>query len=110
MSARGDAVRAGGRLRITPRAAVLAVIVLALGMALVVPFRQYLAQRAQIDELQRQVATLREDRAQLEHRVEQYRDPKYLERLARKCLGMVRPGEIVFAPIPEEGARRPSGC
>jgi cell division protein FtsB len=90
---------------------VLAVIVLALGMALVVPLRQYLAQRAQIAELEHELAALRAERTQLEHRIEQFHNPAYLERQARRCLGMIRPGEIVFVPVPEEGEpARPSRC
>ena len=40
-------------------------------------------------------------------RAEQLRDRVYLERLARQCLGMVRPGETAFVVVPEQGAPAP---
>jgi cell division protein FtsB len=50
----------------------------------------------------------------LERRIELLNDPEHLERLARRCLGMVRPGEILFV-VPEEepagaGAAVPADC
>jgi cell division protein FtsB len=93
----------GGRVRLTPRAAVLAAIVLVLGTATVVPLRQYLAQQEQMEALERRVDALQEERDQLAREIERLRDPEYLERLARTCLGMVRPGEISFVTVPKDG-------
>jgi cell division protein FtsB len=41
------------------------------------------------------------------------RDPAYVERFARECLGMIKPGEIPFVVVPKHGkAGAPSaeGC
>ena len=84
------------RARITPRAVVLVAILLVLGLASFGPIRNFLAQRAEIDRLEQQVIDLQQDRAQLERQIERIRDPEYLEKIARQCLGMVRPGEIAF--------------
>lgn len=92
------------RPRLTARAAVLAAIVLALAATLVVPLRQYLSQRSDIAELERRVELLREERDRLDRHAERLRDPTYLERYARQCLGMVKPGEIAFVAVPEDGA------
>ena len=37
-------------------------------------------------------------------------DPRTLERLARECLGMVRPGQIAFVTIPKHAAPIPPDC
>jgi cell division protein FtsB len=111
VSARGEAV-AQARLRFTGRAVALTALVLLLVAAGTGVFRQYLAQRAQIDRLERQVDSLEAERTQLEHRIRMLNDPGHLERLARRCLGMVRPGEILFVVPREEpaGTRVPSAC
>jgi cell division protein FtsB len=88
---------AAPRGRITARAVVLAAIVLVLGIAAFGPVRNFLAQRDEIARLEQQIADLRDDRSELRAELERIRDPEYLERIARQCLGMVRPGEIAFA-------------
>lgn len=98
------------RPRLTARAAVLAAIVLALAAALVVPLRQYVDQRSSIAELERRVEQLQADRDRLATQVEKLRDPVYLERIARQCLGMVKPGEIAFVAVPEDGGPPPQRC
>ena len=94
------------RSRITVRAVVLAAVVLVLGVAVSVPVRQLLAQRAEITQLERQVAALESGNRALREEVQRLRDPAELERIARACLGMVRPGEIAFvrpeAPAPRD--------
>ncbi len=76
---------------------VLAAVLLVLGIAAFGPVRNFLAQREEIDRLEQQVTELQQERAQLEREIDRIRDPEYLERVARQCLGMVRPGEIAFA-------------
>ena len=100
----------GRRARITPRAALLAVVMVALLAAGVVPLQQYMDQRAEIRSLEEQVDALLQQRARLEHRVDRLRDPEYLELLARKCLGMVKKGEISFVAVPEGGEPHPASC
>jgi cell division protein FtsB len=78
-------------------------------MSLVVPLREYLAQRARVAELSARVDVLSRANTRLQQRVVQLRDPAYLERLARECLGMVKPGEIAFVTVPKEGGRSAPG-
>jgi cell division protein FtsB len=101
---------AGGRSRFTGRGALLAVVVTALLLSLVVPLRTYLAQRDHLSKLEGQTRVLQRQNAILEAKVRQLHDPAYLERLARECLGMVRPGEIGFIVVPKDGESKPSGC
>jgi cell division protein DivIC len=108
----GDEALARPRLRLSGRAVALAALVLLLVAAGAGVFRQFLAQRARIDRLERQVEVLEAERTRLERRIGLLNDPEHLERLARRCLGMVRPGEILFV-VPEEkpdGTNVPSAC
>ncbi len=98
------------RLRFTPRAAILIAILVGMLLYMVVPLRIYLGQRAQVRQLQQQTRTLEQQNAALATQVKELKDPKYLERVARECLGMVRPGEIGFIVVPAGGHARPHNC
>jgi cell division protein FtsB len=104
------AVIARGRIRLTSRGAVLAVIITALLLYLVVPLRTYIDQRNQLSNLQEQTALLEEQNRVLQRQVALLYHPTYLERLARECLGMVRPGEIGFVVVPKGGRAIPASC
>ena len=112
-TARHAMVRARRRLgsnRFTARAAILAVIVGALLLASVPVFGRFFSMRSQETSLQRQVAVLQHENLQLERKIKRYKDPSYLEQMARQCLGMVRPGEQLFTIVPKHGAPRPPAC
>jgi cell division protein FtsB len=89
---------------------VLAVCVTAILIAAVFPLRTYLSQRSQIADLARQTAVLEDRNARLDRRIKQLHDPRYLEQLARQCLGMVTPGEVAFVIVPKHGAPKPLAC
>ena len=95
------------RARLTARATILLTVVAGFLFLSVAPARMYFEQRAELAELERQAAVLAEGNARLTSRAERLRDPVYLERLARQCLGMVRPGEVAFVVVPREGAPAP---
>ena len=78
--------------------------VLALSVA---PARMYLEQRAELAQMERQAAALQRENDTLAVRAHKLRDPTFLERLARQCLGMVKPGETAFVAVPKEGAPAP---
>ena len=84
------------RPRLTGRAAVLLVALTVLGFTAAVPARQYLAERGRIAELERTATELEELNGDLRAQISSLRDPAELERLARACLGMVAPGEVLF--------------
>ena len=98
------------RTRFTPRAAILAVIVIGLLFYLLVPLKEYMAQRSRLQNLTHQMQTLETQNAGLEDKVAQLQDPAYLERLARECLGMVKAGEIPFLIVPKGGAPPSRSC
>lgn len=95
------------RPRLTGRAAALLVAMAVLALLMLPPARQYLDQRARIAELERRAAALEARNADLREEIARLRDPLELERLARACLGMVRPGEIALVPT---GRSRPADC
>jgi cell division protein FtsB len=84
------------RVRLTGRAALLIVVVTMLAIFSVVPVRDYLSQRSEIAQLQRRTAELERSNASLRSDIRRLHDPAYLERIARACLGMVKPGEVAF--------------
>jgi len=116
VSARTDAVAARAdavdrpRPRLTGRAAALLVIVTVLGVFAVMPARELLAERGRIADLERQALVLQRENRRLSEQIARLHDPAELERLARACLGMVRPGEIAFVTTPRPGDREPSSC
>jgi cell division protein FtsB len=91
------------RTRVTPRAAILLTITVAVLVYAMVPLRIYVQQRAQLRILHRQERVLQGRTASLTTQVHQLRDPARLELIARECLGMVRPGEISFVVVPSTG-------
>jgi cell division protein FtsB len=84
------------RVRLTGRAALLIIVVAILALYLVLPVREYLAQRAEIHQLERRATALERTNEALRIDIARLHDPEYLERLARACLGMVKPGEVAF--------------
>jgi cell division protein FtsB len=100
------------RIQLTPRALILAVVVTALLIYLIAPLRAYMGQRERLNQLQRQTQILERQKAALERQVQLLKDPAYLERIARECLGMIKKGEIGFIVVPEgtEGHPAPATC
>lgn len=95
------------RTRLTARATILLAVLLGICFLSIAPARMYFEQRAELAELERQAAGLAARNERLSDRAERLRDEAFLERLARQCLGMVRPGEVAFVVVPKEGAPAP---
>ncbi|MEU6576210.1 septum formation initiator family protein [Streptomyces sp. NPDC046805] len=103
---RSQTKRQARRSRLTGRAALLALVLCSLIVALAYPMRQYVSQRAEIADLQRQ-------RQQAQERVEQLRDLKarwqddaYAEQQIRQRLHYVMPGETGYVVIDPSTARK----
>jgi cell division protein FtsB len=84
------------RTRLTGRAALLALVLCSLVVALAYPLRQYIAQRADIAEQQREADEARARVERLRDEKARWQDPAYVERQAREHLQYVRPGETGF--------------
>ena len=103
---RSQTRRQARRSRLTSRAALLALVVCSLVVALAYPIRQYVSQRAEIADLQK-------ERQQAKERVERLRDLKarwqddaYAEQQVRQRLHYVMPGETGFVVIDPDAAKQ----
>ncbi|MFJ3672331.1 septum formation initiator family protein [Streptomyces sp. NPDC090106] len=103
---RSQTRRQARRSRLTGRAALLALVLCSLIVALAYPIRQYVSQRAEISDLERQ-------KQQAQQRVEQLRDLKarwqddaYAEQRIRERLHYVMPGETGFVVVDPGAAQQ----
>ncbi|RCG31289.1 septum formation initiator family protein [Sphaerisporangium album] len=81
------------RPQLTGRAAILAVVVCAIAMSLAYPVREYVAQRRQIAQLERQQAQALKDLQELGERGKMLADPAYIARQAKARLHFCEEGE-----------------
>jgi cell division protein FtsL len=89
----------GDRVRLTSRAAVLAVVICAIALSLAYPVREYIAQRRQIDQLQAERQMLNGQWQALRHQQQRLSDPAYIGQLARNKLHMCLRGETCYVVI-----------
>jgi cell division protein FtsB len=104
---RDTAPRRRRRVRLTARATILLTVMIGVVVLSVAPARMYFEQQAELTRFEREEAVLERKNDALAARAEQLRDRAFLERLARQCLGMVKPGEVAFVVVPKEGAPAP---
>jgi cell division protein FtsB len=87
----------------TRRAAILAVVVCALALTVAVPLRNYVAQRQQLADMDRQQQQLAAQVDQLNQERARLSDPDEVSAQARSRLGYVMPGEVPYVvelPVP----------
>jgi cell division protein FtsB len=88
---------AGARSRpplgLTPRGALLLLVMFALAAAAVYPLRQYVSQADRIERLQAKQRALQAENQRLEQQRARLRDPAYAEQLAKRDFQLVEPGE-----------------
>ncbi|MGW3266850.1 FtsB family cell division protein [Streptomyces sp. NPDC001056] len=103
---RSQTKRQARRSRLTGRAALLALVLCSLVVALAYPMRQYVSQRAQISDLQRQRAEARERVEQLRDLKARWQDDAYAEQQIRRRLHYVMPGETGYVVVDPGTARQ----
>jgi cell division protein FtsB len=103
---RSQTKRQARRSRLTGRAALLALVLCSLVVALAYPMRQYVSQRAEIADLQRQREQARERVEQLRDLKARWQDDAYAEQQIRRRLHYVRPGETGYVVIDPGAARQ----
>lgn len=91
----------GGSL--TSRALILIAIVAMLLLALSVPVRSWLSQRAEVAALRADIATSSERIAELQTELTRWSDPAFIATEARRRLHFVLPGEIGYVTISSDG-------
>ncbi|MGV9557579.1 FtsB family cell division protein [Streptomyces sp. NPDC003401] len=110
---RSQTKRQARRSRLTGRAALLALVLCTLVLALAYPMRQYVSQRAEIADLQREKEQARERVRQLRDLKARWQDDAYAEQQIRLRLHYVMPGEtgyIVVDPDAAEQSRADQGA
>ncbi|MEU1055890.1 septum formation initiator family protein [Streptomyces sp. NPDC005876] len=103
---RSQTRRQARRSRLTGRAALLAMVVCSLVVALAYPIRQYVAQRAEIADLQREKQQARQRVEQLRDLKARWQDDAYAEQQIRLRLHYVMPGETGYIVIDPAAARQ----
>jgi cell division protein FtsB len=103
---RSQTRRQARRSRLTGRAALLALVVCTLVVALAYPMRQYVSQRAQISDLERQQQRERQRVEQLRDLKARWQDDAYAEQQIRQRLHYVMPGETGYIVIDPDVAKQ----
>ncbi|MFI9767210.1 septum formation initiator family protein [Streptomyces sp. NPDC052415] len=103
---RSQTKRQARRSRLTGRAALLALVVCSLVVALAYPIRQYVAQRAEIADLEQQKQQARERVEELRDLKARWQDDAYAEQRIRERLHYVMPGETGFVVVDPDAAKQ----
>ncbi|MEU6253346.1 septum formation initiator family protein [Streptomyces sp. NPDC047043] len=103
---RSQTKRQARRSRLTGRAALLVLVLCSLVVALAYPIRQYVSQRADIADLQRQKEQARQRVEQLRDLKARWQDDSYAEQQIRLRLHYVMPGETGYVVIDPDAARK----
>jgi cell division protein FtsB len=92
------------------RAVALLLIALAVVLLAIAPLRGYLDERSELSDLTKQATILEQQNQAMQDRIDQLSDATFLERIARECMGMVKPGETAFVVVPAHGKPDPPDC
>jgi cell division protein FtsB len=103
---RSQTKRQARRSRLTGRAALLALVLCSLVVALAYPIRQYVSQRAEIADLQREQDQARQRVEQLRDLKARWQDDAYAEQQIRQRLHYVMPGETGFVVVDPGAAQQ----
>ena len=103
---RSQTKRQARRSRLTGRAALLALVMCSLIVALAYPMREYVSQRAEIEDLQREQQQARERVERLRDLKARWQDDAYAEQRIRQRLHYVMPGETGFIVVDPHAAKQ----
>jgi cell division protein FtsB len=100
-------------LGLTPRGAVLLLVMFALAATAVYPLRQYVSQQHRIQRLEAKQQALAAENARLEVERRRLQDPAYVQQLAKRDYHLVAPGEeawVVTGTPPTSNAAQASAA
>lgn len=103
---RSQTKRQARRSRLTGRAALLALVLCTLIVAMAYPIRQYVSQRAEISDLQREKEEAAERVERLRDLKARWQDDAYAEQRIRQRLHYVMPGETGYIVIDPDAAKQ----
>jgi cell division protein FtsB len=106
-------VRLAGRqarppLGLTPRGALLLLVMFALAAAAVYPLRQHVTQADRIQRLQDKQRALQAENQRLEQQRARLKDPAYVKQLAKRDFQLVEPGEEAWLVTGTPPTTRPA--
>ena len=87
----------------TGRAVILVITLGVIGVMLAVPVRNWFGQRAEIAQLQAQIAVTQERVNELQLTQQRWQDPAFIAAEARRRLHFVKPGEIGYVALGVDG-------
>jgi cell division protein FtsB len=95
-------------LGLTPRGALLLLVMFALAAAAVYPLRQYVSQADRIQRLQAKQRALQAENQRLERERARLKDPAYVKQLAKRDFHLVEPGEQAWIVTGTPPTTRPA--
>jgi cell division protein FtsB len=96
-------------LGLTPRGAVLLLVMFALAATAVYPLRQYVSQQDRIERLEAKQRALAAENARLEAERRRLLDPAYVQQLAKRDYHLVAPGEEAWVVTGTPPTAQPAG-
>jgi cell division protein FtsB len=96
-------------LGLTPRGAVLLLVMFALAATAVYPLRQYVSQQHRIERLEAKQQALAAENARLEVERKRLQDPAYVQQLAKGNYHLVAPGEEAWVVTGTPPEAQPAG-
>jgi cell division protein FtsB len=95
-------------LGLTPRGALLLLVMFALAATAVYPLRQYVSQADRIQRLQDKQRALQAENQRLEQQRARLKDPAYVQQLAKRDFQLVEPGEQAWLVTGTPPTTRPA--
>ena len=89
-----------GRWGRTPQVVAVVLVLGLLGAMAIKPTRDLLQQKSRVTGVAHDLVLLERSNGQLEHRIAKLKDPDYIDQLARRQIGLVRPGEVPYVVMP----------
>ncbi|MEA2478067.1 MAG: Septum formation initiator [Actinomycetota bacterium] len=71
-----------------------------LGAMAIKPTKDLLQQKSRVAGVAQELAVLQKSNGRLEHRIAKLKDPDYIDQLARRQIGLVKPGEVPYVVMP----------
>jgi hypothetical protein len=64
------------------------------------PTKDLLQQKSRVTGIAQELTVLQRSNGRLEHRIAKLKDPDYIDQLARRQIGLVKPGEVPYVVMP----------
>ena len=82
---------------------ILFLVIILFGYQFYRNYQQIVLLRQEIGQLEQQIETTSRKKGQLLQELENVNNLEYIEEIARRRLGLIKPGEILLIPVIEDG-------